>query len=394
MAPVSRAIVAGGGIGGLTAALALEQQGVDVTVHERAADLAATPQGGGVVLWHNAVLALRRLGLDGALARAGHELESHEFRSWRGGRLADWPVTAVAERSGAPAFAVSRPALHRLLLDAVGPRVRTGAAVERFDTDPTGVTVRFADGSVDRAELLVGADGLRSAVRRQLRPHEPPPRYAGYTAFQAVVRVHDERVRPGTFANLWGRGRRFLWFRLDDEGLVYWDGILSDRVSGRLTAAGGSLRDLLAAQFAGWPEPIGDLIAATEPERILPTHIFDRPPSAGWSAPRVVLIGDAAHPMTFNLGQGACQAVEDGVVLAACLARAGSGEAELGRALDAFEAERHPRTAEMVRTSWLIGSVGRWERRPACALRAAFMRTMFDGPIFRQNEQLMRGVTF
>jgi 2-polyprenyl-6-methoxyphenol hydroxylase-like FAD-dependent oxidoreductase len=384
MAAISRAIVVGAGIGGLTAALALEQSGVDVTVYDRVPSLDALSQGGGLVLWHNAVRALRSLGLEDALQAAGHELTAHEFLSWRGERLAHWPVADVTARAGASAFAVSRPVLHRLLLDALGDRVRPGHAFDRFDVDGD-VLVRFANGAEDRGDLLVGADGLRSAVRAQLRPYDPPPRYAGYTAWQGVVRCDAPAVTDGLFANLWGRGKRFLWFRLDDDGLVYWDGITSDRIAHAMRATGMTKRRFVAREFAGWPGPITELVAATDEDRILPTHVYDRAPVEGWSSGPVVLLGDAAHPMTFNLGQGACQAVEDGVVLARHLTASRSRH----QALATYEQERAPRTAEMVTTSRIIGAVGRWQSRPACWVRETFMRTMFDGPIFRQNESLM-----
>lgn len=387
-----RAIVVGAGIGGLSAAVALRRAGIETEVYERATTLAGIQAGGGLVLWHNAVLALRRLGLADEVAAIGHELHRHEFRSWRGRQLADWPVAAVSRRVGAPAYAVSRPALHRALADAAGGDIRLGVRCVGLEPDDDGVSVRF-DGGEARADLVVGADGLRSTVRRLLRPFEPPPRFAGYTAWQGVVRLADARVPDGTFENVWGRGRRFICFRIDDDGLVYWDGVTSDQIGHELDMVGHTRQEIVRAQFAGWPDPIPALIDATAEDDIAAIDIFDRRPVGRWGIGRVTLLGDAAHPMTFNLGQGACQAIEDALVLADCLARKPGG-GDMPAALLAYERRRRARTTKMVETSWTIGAVGRWRGRAACAFRAAFMRAAFNRVIFRQNWQLMMDVDF
>jgi 2-polyprenyl-6-methoxyphenol hydroxylase-like FAD-dependent oxidoreductase len=380
--------VVGAGIGGLTTAIALRRAGIDVRVYERAPSLASVQRGGGLVLWHNAVLALRCLGLEDALAAAGHEMRRHEFRTARGRRLADWPMERITAREGVAAYAVSRPALHRLLADAAGDVIRFGARCDGFTDGPDGVVLRVGEEDV-AADVLVGADGLRSLVRRELRPYEPPPRFAGYTAWQGVTRFAGPSVPPGTFVNLWGRGRRFLYFRLDDDDLVYWDGVTSDRIGHELDSLGRTRGELVAEQFGDWAGPISDLVAATAEHDITPIDIYDRLPIRSWSTDRVTLVGDAAHPMTFNLGQGAGQAIEDGVVLADCLGAAAPAEA-----LHTYERRRRDRTAEMVQTSWTIGAVGRWSNRAAVAFRDAFMRATFDRVIFRQSNDLMMKVDF
>lgn len=380
-----KVIVVGGGIGGLAAAAALRRAGAAVTVHERAAELTAAQSGHGLVLWHNAVLALRALGLEPELRKTGYELHRHLFRDRRGRRLADWSMARMAARFDAPVYSVSRPGLHRLLAERAGDDLVLGSRCTGFAAGPDGVTVRFADGREERADLLVGADGLRSAVRAGLLPHEPPPRYAGFTAFQGVIRMPGSGVPEHTFLSTWGRGRWFVCYRLPDDH-VYWDGVLSDRVAAPL---GIDPLTLLAREFDGWPEPIPTLIAATGSDALAPVHIFDRPPLPRWSHGRVTLLGDAAHPMTFNLGQGAGQAIEDAVVLGQCLAGG-----DVAGAPAAYEARRVDRTARMVRRSRANGELTRWRHPLAVAARDAFMRVTFDRLIYRKTYQLTMAVDF
>jgi 2-polyprenyl-6-methoxyphenol hydroxylase-like FAD-dependent oxidoreductase len=279
-------------------------------------------------------------------------------------------------------------------MEAAGECVRMGVACTGYDQDPDGVTVRLSDGSTERADLLIGADGLRSAVRERLRRgHDLPPRYAGYTAWQAITELPGEDVaRSGTFNNLWGRGGlRFLYCRLNPRE-VYWDAITCDHVSGAFDTVRRSGRDLLAEAYRDWPDPVPQIIASTAEAAVLPVEIVDRPPgrAGAWGHGRVILVGDAAHPMTLNLSQGAGQAIEDAVVLSQRLAEAG----DVPAALERFERERAGRTAAMVRTSYNIGRLGRWRDGLRCTLRDGFMRAFFGTVGQRQSYDLMMDVSF
>ncbi|MBT2208991.1 MULTISPECIES: FAD-dependent monooxygenase [Actinomadura] len=383
--------IVGGGIGGLTAAVALRGIGVRTTVHERAPDLGRIQTGGGLMLWHNAVRALHLLGLRDELAKIGHEIRAQEFHSWRGRRLARWPVAEISERTGVPVYAVSRPELHRMLTGQVGADLRLGSRCTGFATGRDGATLRLSR-SGGRSEevhrdLLVGADGLRSTVRAALMPYEPPPRYAGYTAWQGVV--PDPGVRPGVFVNIWGRGRRFVYYPLAD-GLVYWDAITSDRIGHGLDALGATGGEIVTEQFAGWPDPVAALVAATPPEEITPIDIYDRDPVRRWSTGRVTLLGDAAHPMAFNLGQGGCQSIEDALVLRQCVDEAGP----TGAALELYERRRLPRTTTIVRRSRAIGSLSRWQNPALCRVREGFMRIAFRRLVYRKTADLITATDY
>jgi 2-polyprenyl-6-methoxyphenol hydroxylase-like FAD-dependent oxidoreductase/uncharacterized membrane protein len=320
MAGVRSAIVVGAGIGGLTTAIALRRAGIELTVLERRVSPGRLLTGGGFMLWHNAFNALREIGLDRAVIERSSEIRFHEFRSDRGRRLARWEIEPHTRRLQTPAVALRRSVLNTVLIDELGEeRVLLGAEVVDVEQDEDSATAVLADGTRRRADVLIGADGMRSSVRLCLRHgYDLPPRYARYTAWQAIADLPGEDIVPGgTFFNLWGRnGLRFLYCRLGD-GEVYWDAITADRVSAGFDMIRNDKRHALAAAYQHWPEPVPQIIGATVEQAILPIAIHDRPPEryGSWGDGRVVLVGDAAHPQTLNLSQGAGQAIEDGVLL-------------------------------------------------------------------------------
>ncbi|MDQ5818581.1 MAG: FAD-dependent monooxygenase, partial [Actinomycetota bacterium] len=200
-------IVAGAGIGGLTAAIALRRAGFEVAVFERAAELREV--GAGLLLAANAHKALGKLGLAEAVARLGTPASAAEIRSWRGEVLASIPAAELEKKVGAPSAAVHRADLQALLVREVGEgTLRLGAEVEGFEQDRSGVRVFFAGGSEEQADILVGADGLHSKIRATLFGPEKP-RYAGYTAWRAVVEPREELLPWGRGFESWGRGARF-----------------------------------------------------------------------------------------------------------------------------------------------------------------------------------------
>jgi 2-polyprenyl-6-methoxyphenol hydroxylase-like FAD-dependent oxidoreductase len=374
---VGRAIVAGGGIGGLSTALALRKVGIDAVVLERAPGLRAA--GCGVHLWTNAVLALADLGLADALHAIAPSQTRCEFRTWRGKQLARWPVSGFAQRYGQPVVAIGRDDLIDIFADAVGPAaVRGDAEVVSYAQDADGVTVHLSDGSIERGDVLIGADGINSAVRRQLLGSRPPD-YTGYVAWRAAADLDHPLIEPDFFRCMFGRGTRFVFYAIA-PGRVHWMSVANAPAGGR---DGADPRPDLLARHEGWMEPVADIINATAAEAIIRTDVVDRRPDPVWGLGRVTLLGDAAHPMNFNVGQGACQAVEDALVLAQSLAAAASVPA----GLRAYEAARQPRTAAMQRTARVIGRIGAWHNPAAVALRSTIFRLAWNGPVFRRLEQ-------
>ena len=360
------AIIIGGGIGGLAAAIGLRRAGWDVEVFEQAAELAEV--GSGLSLWRNALAALDRLGVLDALRALG--VSGQDGAVYRpDGRLLARMKSAEGAPPGGMILLLHRAELHRVLLDAAGREsVRTGARCVGVAQDDRGATARFDDGREARGDLLVGADGLRSTVRAAL-DGPSPPRYAGYAVYRGIAAFDPSRVLSG---ETWGPGLRIGRWGLTG-GRSYW--YASHAVAeGRPDPPSGRKAHLLEL-FRGWHAPVADLIAATDEAAILRDDIYDRPPLPRWSVGRATLLGDAAHPMTPDLGQGACQAIEDAVVLAECLSQAD----DVPAALRAYEARRIPRTSRVVATARRIGRMARWSNPLACRVRDALMSSSLAG---------------
>jgi len=360
-----RAIIVGAGVGGLTAAIALLRAGWTVLVLERAPRLLEI--GAGLALGVNAMVALARIGLGSAVRAAGSPIERAEIRTPRGGVLAEVRLDDLARLRGTPAVCIHRADLQGVLLRAIRAGVvRLGAECVGVSADTEGAVVRCADGQQHRGAVVIGADGIQSTVRRALGD-TAKIRYAGYTCWRAVVTLEGPLVPAGCAIETWGRGTRFGLAPLG-RGRVYWYAT-TNALEGTDVGPGIQkfrIRDL----YGEWHEPIPALIEATDEMAILRHDIVDRPPASRWSRGRVTLLGDAAHAMTPNLGQGACQAIEDAVVLANCLQRT----REVTAGLKAYEAARAKRTGAIASASWRLGRIGQMDGRLACALRNLLVR--------------------
>lgn len=381
MAARGRVIIVGGGIGGLCTALALRNAGIEATVYERARELGEI--GAGISLWANAVTALRAIDLADAVLAVCVPGTSGEIRRWDGTFLAEISSRELERKYGAAHIAVHRADLQAVFLDALGrDAVQLGARCTSFEQADDAVRVCFSDGREVRGAALVGADGIRSSVRAQLHgKHEP--RYAGYTAWRGVAPFSHPSLRIGVGIETWGRGQRFGVTHIGG-GRVYWFAT-RNTVEGEEDAAGGRKAELLA-RFRGWHAPIEAVIEATDDDAILRNDIYDRPPLKRWGEGRVTLLGDAAHPMTPNLGQGACQAIEDAVVLAACLRH----NANVSEALRTYELRRIPRTTAVARRSRMTGWYGQQERPAICWLRDTLMKHTPPGVQRKQLETMIQ----
>ena len=381
----AKAIVAGAGIGGLSSAIALRRAGFEVVVLERTPELGVV--GAGLLLAANAQKALGRLGLARQVASLGTPASAFEIRSWRGRALTDNPAGELEKRVGTPSVAVHRADLQALLIREAGEgTLRLGAEVKDFRQDEGGVMVSLGDGGEERADLLVGADGLRSRIRASLFG-PARPRYAGYTAWRAVVEPEEELLPWGTGFESWGRGARFGCAHIGG-GRIYWFATANTPEGEKDGSPGGpdGPKATLLRRFGAWHSPIGDLIGAVDEDTILRTDIYDREPLAErWGQGRVTLLGDAAHPMTPDLGQGAAQATEDSVVLARCLGLSGA----TADALRHYERLRSARTAMVVRRSRRLGRIGQLENPLLCLLRDRALAMTPPKAQLRQLEEVM-----
>ncbi|AOS64983.1 FAD-dependent monooxygenase [Actinoalloteichus hymeniacidonis] len=352
------AVVVGGGIGGLSAAIGLRRIGWRVTVLERSPRFSEI--GAGLTLWPNALRALRELGLGAPFEDAIAKQGPGGARAANGRRLSSWDGPGRAEALGGPVLGVHRGDLHQLLADALpATTFRFGAQVQ----DVSNATAPAIAGHEDLGDIdvLIGADGMNSRVRRQLWPQHPQPAYSGWTAWRGVSSPAEDVEMTVSI----GRGAEFGTIPLGD-GRVCW-------YAAELAPAGRRFADeksTVQNRFADWHAPIPSVIAATPAREVLHHDIaFLGRPLSSYVRGRVALLGDAAHAMTPHLGQGACQAIEDAVVLASVLSRVTDVEdpQAVTTALADYDRLRLPRTQAVARASRALGRFGMGIRNPAVA---------------------------
>jgi 2-polyprenyl-6-methoxyphenol hydroxylase-like FAD-dependent oxidoreductase len=358
-----RIVIVGGGIGGLAAALALRREGFSASVYEQAPELLEV--GAGIAVWPNAFRALERLGLGGeVLARAGHI----ERAQWLGRDGTTYKQFAFPE-TGSPAVALRRADLQTVLRAALpADSLHLGETFEGFADGGGEVFARFEGGAEVACDVLVGADGLHSRVRAQVLGASEPV-YRGYSVWRGVTRLAGASLPAGTALEVYGEGRRFGVGPLGLGRTGWWATANEPEGTPEPPTEHASK---LSRLFGGWCAPVAELIEATPSESILRNAAYDRPAAARWGCGAVTLLGDAVHPMTPNLGQGGCMAVEDAAVLARCLAKYRDARA----ALRAYESRRRTRAEAVARYSRLYGAFGQLEGRAATRLRARLLSSV------------------
>jgi 2-polyprenyl-6-methoxyphenol hydroxylase-like FAD-dependent oxidoreductase len=358
--------IVGGGIGGLTLAIALRQKGFDVTLYESAPQW--RPLGAGLGLAGNAVKAFQEIGIDKDVMAVSQVLQKVVICDPSGSPLMVTDSEKISKAYGVVNnFTIHRADLHAVLIRHLPPEcIQLNKVLVALEQNSQAVLLKFKDGSSDRVNYVIGADGIHSVVRSQVMPRITP-RFAGYTAWRGVIDNLPDNFDTTITSESWGAGARFGIVPLPGNR-VYWFACVNARANDPVMRS-LSPEDLLT-YFGDFHNPIPELLRRTKRENLIWNDIIDLPPLERFAFGNVVLMGDAAHATTPNLGQGACMAIEDAVVLANCLA----STREPVEAFMKFQQLRIGRTSRIVKDSWQLGKVAQLTNPLLTGLRNLAMK--------------------
>lgn len=366
--------IIGGGIAGLTTAIGLRKMGLEPVVLEAASKIA--PVGAGLALAANAIKGFQRLGLAEQVMAEGHCLNGFHIFDQNGTLINRTDSRAMSAKYGLDNFVIHRARLHQVLVNQLPPdSLFTNKRALRTETSQAGITVHFQDNTSLTFDHLLVADGINSAIRQQLLPASTL-RYAGYTCWRGVIENpgFDSQYASET----WGQAGRVGWTPLKYNQIYWFACINSPQNTPRMKAM--QPQDL-HQHFAHYHSPIPELFARTAPEQLLWHDLFDIAPQPRYAFPHLLLLGDAGHATTPNMGQGACQAVEDAAVFTDELQK----DFDFNAAAQRYQARRLARTHWITRQSRFLGELAQSDNRLFIPLRNFALRHL---PSFISEKQL------
>lgn len=368
--PKSIAII-GGGIGGLTTALTLKQLGHPVTVYESASEM--KPVGAGIVLANNAMQVFRKLGIQSKIEAAGNRVSLMDITDERLRTISSLDLTRFEEKYGVYNVAIHRGELQKILAAELGiDSIKLSKRLSKIERSED-FALTFEDNTIERSSILLGADGINSVVRNQLfSPSEI--RDAGQVCWRGVCEMELPNAYLNGAIEAWGKGRRFGFVTIAPRK-VYWYAVVSEHLAGD-----GRLTEL----FKSFHSDILDILAATSPDTIFFSKLGDLKPIIRWQDKTVCLIGDAAHATTPNMGQGACQAIEDAYTIGQLL----NHGKPIEQVFSEYERLRMKKAHTIVYTSWALGKVAHLENPLGIWLRNTLMRAIPKSANYKQLEMV------
>ncbi|NES97827.1 MAG: FAD-dependent urate hydroxylase HpxO [Desertifilum sp. SIO1I2] len=306
-----KVIIVGAGIGGLTAAIALKQAGYVVEVYDRVQEL--RPVGAGISLWSNGVKILNRLGLGEQIATIGGQMDRMQYRSHTGELLNDIDLNPLMTQVGQRPYPVARRDLQNILLEGFGESVNLGCECIGVEQTETSATAVFANGHRATGDLVIAADGIRSAIREYVVGRTVEPQYGGYINWNGLVTADEYLAPKNTWIVYVGEHKRASMMPVGgDRFYFFFDVPLPKGTPANPETYQAELRQ----HFQGWAKPVQLLIDRIDPTEVARPEIHDVGPIDRYVRDRVALLGDSAHATCPDLGQGGCQAMEDALVLA------------------------------------------------------------------------------
>lgn len=371
-----KAIIIGGGIGGLTTAIALQQRGWDYEVYEAAPEYKAV--GAGLLLGANAMKVYQRLGIAEELARRGGYLERVYIKDYKGKILQQIDNDLLERQYGSRSLPIHRATLQAALLEQLQQTVSTGKKCIAVTETQDSVIARFDDGSEAKGDILIAADGIRSAVREYYIGSQGY-RYSGQTCWRATINMDLPATERLNSAEVWGKGNgiRASFMHVGGNEVYFW---FTKKLPENAPITGEEALALIRRDLADFAGHMQQVTARLTPSLLIRSDLYDLAPIRQWHKGRIVLLGDAAHATTPNLGQGASQAIEDAYVLADSLSSQPGHEA----AFRHYAAKRLARTHKIVRISWQLAQVTNWKGACAVGIRNFLLRSVPSGVAKRQ----------
>lgn len=362
---MKRFTIIGGGVAGLTAAIGLNKIGIQATIFESAKALKGI--GAGFGLAANAIQALEYLELKAGVIPLGHYLENYNILDKQGRILAAPETKTISDKYEQDNFAIHRADLHQFLLAQIEhENLHLGKRALKIEYQDRGIDIIFEDGTIHQTDYLIIADGVNSRLRQQLIP-ESAPRYAGYTCWRATI--DNAHINLSTGSETWGNKGRFGMTPLVGNK-IYWYACINSPAHNKVYSR-YTIKDL-QQNFASYHDPITSVLAETNDQQLIWNDIIDIKPLKNLAFGNILFIGDAGHATTPNMGQGACQAIEDVAVLIDELKKT----TDVALAFQIFEKRRLKRTRYITETSWSIGKVAQWENPISIIIRDTLMRIL------------------
>jgi len=379
-----KAAIIGAGIGGLTAAIALQQAGIEFEIYEAAPEL--KPVGAGIVMASNAMQVFQRMGIEKKMMEAGLEIIGaycidQNYKVISGLAIKE----KVTSRFGIGSYAFHRGRLQQALLSEIpGNKIYLDKRLSSISQQSQKVELKFEDGSTAEADFVIGADGIKSAVRKNIFG-DVLLRYSGQTCWRGMAKFTLPTEKQFNSYEMWGKqkGLRFGLVPTSENEVYYFTTYYTDR-NGKDEP--GQVKNKILKLYSVFGELPVQLIEATPEENIIRSDIYDFVPIKQWWKGRVALLGDAAHATTPNLGQGGCQAVEDGYIIGKCLKENSNPE----KAFEQYQNIRYKKAVHVVNTSWNFGRLTNLGNPVMQSLRNGFLSMIPESTTIKQLDKILK----